>query len=264
MIIVKVPIENSSDSLGCRKAGNEIIKKIPDKFINESKKVVEKGNLSFEEIHLDNKKLEQANKLIYKNSLDIIRSNEKSVFLGGDHSMSYGIGRAFMEVCNNEGNEPFLIVFDAHADCLEYKDTPNNSQWLRALIDQGFPSDKIILIGLRNFREEELNFLNINQIRRYEMKEILDFQEICDIVMELSRRYKIYLSIDIDVVDSAFVPGTYRRESGGFTSRQLIYFIQRLNILKNLRVIDINEVNPDLDSNNVTIDLATKILSEFL
>ena len=96
------------------------------------------------------------------------------------------------------------------------------------------------------------------------MKDILDFQEICDIVMELSRQYQIYLSIDVDVVDSAFVPGTYRRESGGFTSRQLLYFIQRLNILKNLRAIDINEINPDLDTNSVTVDLGVKILLEVL
>ena len=264
MIIVKVPVENSSDSLGCRKAGNEIIKKLPDRFINESRKVIEKGSLDFEEIHLNNKNLKQANNLIYKNSLEIIGGNEKTIFLGGDHSMSYEIGKAFMEVCNTENNEPFLIVFDAHADCSKYEGIPNNIQWLRALIDEGFPKENIILIGLRKFSEDEINYLDSRQIRRYGMKDILDFQEICDIVMELSRQYQIYLSIDVDVVDSAFVPGTYRRESGGFTSRQLLYFIQRLNILKNLRVIDINEINPDLDTNSVTVDLGVKILLEVL
>ena len=70
--------------------------------------------------------------------------------------------------------------------------------------------------------------------------------------------------VDIDVVDSAFVPGTFRKETGGFTSRQLIYFLQRLNILKNLRVVDLVEINPDLDINNITVKLGSKILSEII
>ncbi|MEM3112890.1 MAG: arginase family protein [Candidatus Pacearchaeota archaeon] len=264
MIIVKVPIENSHDSNGCRKAGNEIINKIPNKFINESKKIIEKPNLLFEEIHLDNANLSQANDLIYKNSLDIISGNEKSIFIGGDHSKSFSIGKAFIDVCRREGHEPFLIVFDAHADCCKYTNGhPNNIQWLRALIDNNFPKDKVILIGLRSYSEDEISYLGENMIRRYEMKDMLDIQEICDIVMELSRKFYIYLSIDIDVVDSAFVPGTFRRESGGMTSRQLIYFVQRLNLLKNLRVIDLSEINPDLE-NDVTVSLGAKIVTEFI
>ncbi len=119
MIIVKVPIENSMDPLGCAKAGNEILAKFPDRYISESNKEVIKSNFKLEEIHLDNKKLEEAHELIYENSFETIETHEKTIFLGGDHSMSYSIGRAFFALCKMEKNKPFLVVFDAHADCIQ-------------------------------------------------------------------------------------------------------------------------------------------------
>ena len=178
--------------------------------------------------------------------------------------MCYSIGKAFMKVCNSEHKNPFLIIFDAHADVEDYNKIPNNRQWLRALINDGFPSKNIILIGLRNSNNKENSFLDENKIRVYRMHDLEEYQEVCDIIMELSRNNQIYLSIDIDVIDSVFVPGTANKESAGITTRQLIYFLQRLNILNNLRVIDINEVNPDLDVNNQTVKFGAKILGELL
>ena len=264
MIVVKVPIENSNDPLGCRKAGNAIISLFPNKYTSENKQEIIKGDLNLEEIHLDSTNLSQANKLIYDNSVEIIEMNEKTIFIGGDGSMCYSIGRAFMKACYNEDKNPFLIVFDAHADVGEPSDIPNSRQWLRALIEDGFPSGNIIIIGLRNSNNGENSFLDENKIRVYRMADLDEYQEICDIIMELSRNHQIYLSIDIDVVDSAFVPGTANKESAGITTRQLIYFLQRLNILSTLRVIDINEINPDLDINDQTVKFGAKILGELL
>ena len=267
MIIVKVPIENSSDPLGCSKAGNEIIARFPERYISESNKETIKSNLRLEEIHLNNKKLEEAHELIYENAFETIEINEKTIFLGGDHSMSYSIGMAFLDLCKAEKNKPFLVVFDAHADCKqlnEVNEIPDNRQWLRKLIEEGFPPDKIILVGLRANTKEENEFLEKHKIRIYRMKDLNDFEEICDIVMELIRENQIYLSIDIDVVDSAFVPGTAHPESAGMTTRQLVYFIQRINLLKNLRAVDISEVNPKIDVNAQTIKLGAKILGEVI
>lgn len=264
MIIVKVPIENSSDSLGCRKAGDKIMENLPASYVSESGKEIEKANLRLEEIHLDNEKIEQANELIYKNSLKTIETNEKTIFLGGDQSMDYSIGKAFLEVTRKEDKDSFLIIFDAHPDCKEFKEFPTNTQWLRALINSGFPNNKVILIGLRSSSLEEREFLEKNNIQIYDMKSLNDYEEICDIVMELSRNDEIFLSIDIDVVDASFVPGTNKPESAGFTTRQLIYFIQRLNMLKNIRIVSISEINPDKDINLQTVKLGSKILGELI
>lgn len=262
MIIVKVPIENSSDSLGCRKAGDVVIENLPANYVSEFGKEVEKADLNLEEIHLDNKNLKQANKLIYKNSLEIVEANEKTIFLGGDQSMDYSIGKAFLNIVKKENKNPFLIVFDAHSDAKTPEEFPTNVQWLRALINDGFPGNKVILIGLRVSSLEEREFLEENNVQIYDMKSLNDYEEICDIVMELSRNDEIFLSIDVDVVDASFVPGVSRPESAGLTTRQLIYFIQRLNMLKNLRVISLSEINPDKDINLQTVKLGSKILGE--
>ena len=73
---------------------------------------------------------------------------------------------------------------------------------------------------------------------------------------------KVYISLDIDVVDPAFAPGTGYPEPAGLTSRQLFYMLHRLKNLKNINIIDIVEVNPKKDINNMTSKLAAKILAE--
>src|SRR3989344_7841415 len=264
MMIVKVPLENSNDPLGCRKAGNEIIKNFPKTYTAENKKLIEKASLRLEEIHLDNSKLAEAGKLIYENSVEVIETNEKTIFLGGDGSMCYEIGNAFKEVCKTEDKTPMLVIFDAHADVEKSKGIPNNRQWLRKLVEEGFPGENILLIGLRASNISDNEFLANHKIKVYEMKGLNDYEEICDIVMELARQGEIYLSIDVDVIDSVFVSGTAMGESAGMTTRQLIYFLQRFNLIKSLRVIDINEINPELDVNGQTVKLGTKILGEIL
>jgi arginase family enzyme len=84
--------------------------------------------------------------------------------------------------------------------------------------------------------------------------------------MEFSNGKELYVSIDIDVIDPAFAPSTGYPEVGGLTSRQFIYLIQRINKIKNLRAIDLVEINEkqDKQNNNLTINLGAKILAELI
>ena len=72
----------------------------------------------------------------------------------------------------------------------------------------------------------------------------------------------LYISIDIDVIDPAFAPGTGYIEPAGLTSREFLYFLHRLKNLKNIRGYDIVEINPKKDINNLTTKLGAKILVE--
>ena len=97
------------------------------------------------------------------------------------------------------------------------------------------------------------------------MNKLLEnLEDTCEIIMEFSDKKELYLSLDIDVVDPAFAIGTGYKESGGLTSREFIYIIQRLNKIKRLRGVDLVEINPKLDMNNMTIKLGAKILSELI
>ena len=266
MFIVKVPgINGLGKTKGCEKAGNEILKSLKEIHNNEQKVPVDINLLELEEIHLDNSNLEEANKLIYKNAFETFETKQKIIFLGGDHSISYSLGKAFFEHCEKENKEPCLIIFDAHADCMKPMKEPTHEEWLRALIERGLPSKNVLLVGVRNMWKDEIEFVNKKNIRIISMNQLSDnLEDTCDIIMEFANKKELYISIDIDVIDPAFSPGTGYKEPGGLTSREFIYLIQRINKIKTLRAIDIVEVNSVKDIGGITVKFGAKILGELL
>ncbi|MDO8529028.1 MAG: arginase family protein [Nanoarchaeota archaeon] len=266
MFVVKVPGINGEKSEGCERAGNAIIESLREIYSNEQGILIDVDLLDLEEIHLDNSNLKLTNELIYKNSLETFETKPKTIFLGGDHSITYSIAKAFLDNCRNTKRESCLIVFDSHPDCKETKEKyPDNRQWLRKLIEDGFPKQNILLVGVRNSSREEITFLKQNNIRMITMNQLLeDLQDTCDIIMEFSSRKELYLSIDVDVIDPVFVPGTGNPEPGGLTNRQFVYLIQRINKVKNLKAIDIVEINAVKDKEGLSVKFGAKILSEFL
>ncbi len=266
--VVKVPCINGlGKTKGCEKAGNAILNSLEDIQSNEQNKPIEVRLLDLEEIHLDNSNVELSNELIYKNSYKIFGVKPKAIFLGGDHSISYSIGKAFLEHCIDSGKEPCLIVFDAHADCMQPMPEPSHEEWLRKLIEEGFPKENVLLVGVRNMWKEEIQFINEKKVKMINMNQLLDnLQDTCDTIMEFSNGKELYISIDIDILDPAFAPGTEYLETGGLSSREFIYLIQRLNKIKNLKAVDLVEINPEKDEkyNNITVKLGAKILSELL
>lgn len=266
MFIVKVPgINGLGKTKGCEKAGNAIIETIKEIHSNEQGIPIDAGLFELEEIHLDNSNIELSTELIYKNSLEIFQTKPKVIFLGGDHSISYSTTKAFLEHCKNKEKEPCLIIFDAHADCMHPMKEPTHEEWLRALIESGFPAENILLVGVRNLWKDEITFLKENKIRTITVNQLQeDLQDTCDVIMEFSNNKELYVSIDIDVIDPAFAPGTGYKEPGGLTSREFIYLTQRINKIKNLRAVDIVEINPDKDRDGLTVKLGAKILGELV
>src|SRR3989338_1747343 len=120
MIVIKVPglsSEKDNSSSGCRNSGNALLKELGNIESNESGKIIDKNILDLEEIHVNNSDLDEQDKLIYTNSLEEFGKQDKIIFLGGDHSISFSIGRSFLQFCREKEKIPCLIVFDAHADC---------------------------------------------------------------------------------------------------------------------------------------------------
>jgi len=266
MFIVKVPgINGLGKTKGCEKAPNLVLEALNEIHSTEHGKPINSRLLDLEEIHLDNSDLELSNNLIYKNSFKMFESQPKTIFIGGDHSISYSITRAFLDSCQNSGKESCLIVFDAHADCMKPMKEPTHEEWLRKIIEDGFPVQNILLVGVRNLWKDEITFLKEKNIKIISMNQLTEnLPEICDTIMEFSGGKNLYVSVDIDVIDPAFAPGTGYREPGGLSSRDFIYLIQRINKIKNLKGIDIVEINPEKDRDNLTVKLGAKILGKLI
>jgi arginase family enzyme len=72
----------------------------------------------------------------------------------------------------------------------------------------------------------------------------------------------IYISLDLDALDPAFVPGVSHYEPGGFSTRQVISVIHQLK--GNIVGADIVELNPSRDYNDMTAMVAAKLFKEIL
>jgi len=172
--------------------------------------------------------------------------------VGSNHAITYSAFKAFAK--NNPGAG--MIVFDAHPD----------ESYLSELIEQKIlDKNNIILVGIRNINKEQKRFIDDNRIKNYSMKEISfeGLHEVADSVMSVARQWnKVYISISIDVLDPAFASGVENPEPGGMSTRDLLYFIQRLKILRNTWMYDVAGFNPHKDVNGVTAKVAAKILVE--
>jgi len=253
MDIIKVPGINALGKKGSEKAPNLILEDLKKNYRNFQK-------LDLEEIHVDNFNVEESGKLIYENCLEEFEKQDKVIFIGGDHSISFPILKAFNKVFNNT----FLIVLDAHADCMEPMKEPTHEEWLRAIIENGFNPKNIILIGARKIEEAEKEFLDKKGVKYY--SEIESIENFADMVTEKANKRDVYVSIDIDVLDPAFAPGVNCPELVGLNSREFFYLLKRIFHISTLRAFDIVEVVPSIDEkyDYRTVKTASKIIQDFL
>lgn len=246
MKILKIPYSAGclGKNIGTEKAPDAILKEMNDLFVNESGR---SGFAEVAEVKINNSNVSESHKKIKE-------AVKEGVVLGGDHSITYSSFKG--SGCDG------LLILDAHADCMAGTDAVTHEDFVSKLVNEGA---KVILAGLRNPDKQEFDFIKQKKVQNFTMKEIFDMgiKDFCDTIMENCRQFKsLYVSIDIDVVDPAFAPGTGYPVAGGLTSRELIYLVQRLKLMKNLKVVDIVEVNPLKDVSKLTVQLAAKIVNE--
>jgi arginase family enzyme len=260
MIVLKVPF--SKGGLG-RSDGSELA---PDRIIEQSEDVYMKESgvapiMEFDEIKVNQSNIEETN----KNIIDRLKKfsfSEPVCLLGGDHSITYAGFKAFVSKHPGAG----LIILDAHPDCESDTDIPSHEDFVRKIVSEKLVDrDRLIIVGIRNASGNENQFLEAKGIKTFTMKQIMltGFNNVMDGITEtISAWPSVYLSIDIDAADPSCAPGTGYIEPGGLTARQLINIIQRIRLLKGLRMVDIVEVNPKKDVNDMTSKLAAKLMVE--
>jgi len=90
MQIVKVPgLNGLGKTRGCRNAGNAILAELKNIYSSEKGKIIDVDLLDLEEIHVNNADLDEQEELINEDSFEIMGNQDKVIFLGGDHSISF-------------------------------------------------------------------------------------------------------------------------------------------------------------------------------
>jgi agmatinase len=195
-------------------------------------------NFSFDfELNLDLSDVSSQLKRIYSFAKKI---KKKSFFFGGDHSISYPLIKGIWK--NNSDLK--VIILDAHPDLMEPIIEPTHEEWLRALVEQGFLCENILIIGVRknskNVDERELNFAKENSIKIIYSDEIESNK--C-VVNNFISSGKIYLSIDIDVLDKNVFSSTSYPERFGLNEVGFFNLINLIVSSKNFFYGDLVEVN---------------------
>ncbi len=147
-----------------------------------------------------------------------------------------------------------VIVFDAHVGALPVP--LSHDSFLKELLEV-IPAGRIILVGLRDLTLEEFSFLKQHNIRYFSMQSMTmeSMSAACDGMMEIASQWSCsYVSISLDVLDPAFAT-VGKPSPGGLSTRELLYFIQRLRMLRNFLAADVVDFEK-------SPELAARLLSE--
>lgn len=181
-----------------------------------------------------------------------LEGQSRMLTLGGDHSVTYPILRAY----SKRYTSLTILHLDAHPDLY---DELNGNRLSHACpfarIMEENPSHRLVQMGIRTMNGHQKEQAERFHVRVIDMKKI---DEASNLVID----GPVYLSLDMDCLDPAFAPGVSHFEPGGLSTRQVLTLIQ--NIQGELVGADIVEYNPDRDINGMTAMVAAKLLKEIL
>ena len=197
----------------------------------------------------------------------ILKLERFTLFIGGDHAVAISTEKAFIKNAKDLGKTPVLFHLDAHADICDYYDGSHLSHAtpVKRAIDNGINPENCVLFGIRSYEDQEVEYLSKHKEIKIFNPEMINnhFDEVLKYLKKYqSDEYMIHLSFDIDMVDPAYAPGTGTPEHFGVESKKALELI--LNIIKNYncQTMDMVEISPELDVNDVTSWLGLKILYE--
>ncbi|MFQ5998269.1 MAG: agmatinase [Candidatus Bathyarchaeia archaeon] len=184
---------------------------------------------------------------------------------GGDHSISLPVLRAL----SKQNGRISLIHFDAHSDCWDsyFGKKYNHGTVFRRAAEEGLvdPSSSI-QVGIRGSLYSAEDATNVEKLgyKVITARELYG-KSLSEVAGEIHDRVKgkTHISLDIDVVDPAYAPGTGVPEAAGLTSREIIELTRSLDKVQAVG-FDLVEVSPPYDSNAITSILASSLFYEFI
>jgi len=184
-----------------------------------------------------------------------LKDNKIPLFLGGEHLVSYPIVKKVAE------KYPDLIVlhFDAHADLRDsfFGEKLSHATVLRR-ISEHLMDKHIYHFGIRSGVKEEFVYAK-EHTHMFPIEVKAPFLKVLQDIKDKP----VYITLDIDVVDPAFAPGTGTPEPGGCSSQEILDVVGHFKEL-NVVGFDLVEVSPANDLSDRTALLAAKILRELI
>jgi arginase len=207
------------------------------------------------------------------------RAGELPLVLGGDHSLALGVFGGLARV-----HGPVATIwFDAHADCNTPATTPSGNvhgmglsgalgwggerfaegRWPAPSVDEGHT----VLIGIRSLDPGERELLRRSQVKTYTITEVdrLGMEAVIRGALEhVSGAVHVHVSLDMDVMDPFWAPGVGTQVRGGISYREAHLAMELLAEADAFDSLEVVEVNPILDRENMTGELAVELICSAL
>jgi arginase len=211
---------------------------------------------------------------IYEQAKGCVERGERTIFLGGDHSLSIGTVSAITAHTQDVG----VLWVDAHGDFNTPDITPSGNvhgMALAALMglgpneltDIGRPGAKLkpaqaVILGARDIDLHEKTLLRETNTLTLTMREV-DSSGMAAAAQQALDHFRpfrrIHVSLDMDSIDPAEAPGVGTPVPGGLSYREAHLLMEILNDTGKVESMDIVEVNPILDDRNKTAKLAVEL-----
>jgi len=188
--------------------------------------------------------------------------------IGGDNSLTRpamsGLARGAL------GDGWGLLTLDAHHDVRPAVDGPRNGTPVRELIEMGLPGERVAQVGLHGFanaaeherwaREQGVHLRRAAEVRSLGMPKLLD--EVL-VVLERHGASRIYVDIDLDVLDRAYAPACPASMPGGLAPHQLQEAARRLGVHPRVAAVDLTEVDAAADIAGTTLRCMASVFLSF-
>ena len=198
------------------------------------------------------------------------------VVLGGDHSTSIGSIAGASRNAKRMG----LLWLDAHPDSNIPETSPSGNihgMTVAISLGHGYPDlvncsgftpkvspENVCMIGVNDMDEAEAKFLEHLGVKIFTLMDIerLGIVNVFDAALKIvtDKTDLVHVSFDVDVLDPVVAPGTGILSKGGLTYREMIYVMKSLGGSGVVGSMDVIEVNPLLDIQNTTAELAVEML----
>jgi arginase len=212
----------------------------------------------------------------------IFEAGDFPVILGGDHSIAMGTFSGISSFFRDAGKEIGLVWFDAHADMNTPETSPSGNLHgmpLAALLGHGeerlvnlngfapkIKPEYLAHVGARDLDLGEKRLIRELGVREqfFTMSDIdkRGMTECVKDAIKIASRAKdgFAVTFDVDVIDPRFAPGSGTLVRGGITYREAHLALEIIAEHGGMRSFEIVEVNPTLDTANVTVELAGELI----
>ena len=190
----------------------------------------------------------------------MLSANKFPILLGGEHSITSGVLKAFRAMKKRVG----VLQFDAHLDFRdEYLGQKNSHACASRRISDVVGVSNLTIVGVRSICKDEMADARRLKLKYFTADEVFErgMAAVVDDALAYLKPKDIYVTVDIDGLDPAYAPGVGTPEPFGLTDRDLKLLLTKA--APRMVGLDLVEVCPTFDKGN-TAALAARLVREVL